>query len=490
MQDATSPLGTPSGPVAIVRGHLNDPHRPRYHFLPPGNWINDPNGLIQKNGLTHLFYQTNPNGAFHGTIHWGHAVSRDLVHWEDLPMALSPTPGGPDKDGCWSGCAVDDHGTPTLLYTGLAPQVQCLATSHDGLRTWQKHPQPVIAAPPADLGVLGAARGAPEFRDPFVWREGDRWRMVLGCGLVGVGGAVLLYDSSDLRTWRYLGVLHSGRFAASGAVWECPNFFELGDKHVLLVSEQPEFKYTYVQMGRLEDHRFIPEVTSKLDVGPYFYAALSLQETQGRRLIWGWLKEGRSEAAQRRAGWSGVMSLPRQLSLKEGALALSPIPELETLRGEPQRWTDLTLKAQERTPAVRMAGNTFELQLRVELESSAAFELYVLSSPGSKPSGDERTVLRYDAPTQTYTVDALHASRDPEAQPEKTTVTHVLEGNRLSLRVFVDRSVVETFLDGRTCVASRVYPTDPRSDGVWVVCRRGTLKVVELTLWPMASIWP
>lgn len=454
--------------------------------MPPANWMNDPNGLIQQGGLTHLFYQANPNGAFHGTIHWGHAVSRDLVHWEDLPVALSPTPGGPDQDGCWSGCAVDDHGTPTLLYTGLEPQVQCLATSHDGLRTWQKHPQPVIAAPPTDLNILGAARGAPEFRDPFVWREGDRWRMVLGSGIKDEGGAVLLYESTDLLEWRYLGVLHSGRFAATGAVWECPNFFELDGRHVLLVSEQPEFKYTYAQTGRLEGHRFVPEATSKLDFGPYFYAALSLLDTQGRRLVWGWLKEGRSEAAQRRAGWSGVMSLPRQLSLSEGALTLSPIPELEALRGEPQGWSDLTLKAQERTPPVRMAGNTFELRLTAELEADTAFELVVLASP----SGDERTVLRYDAAAQTYTVDALHASRDPEVQPEKTSVTHTLVGNCLTLRVFVDRSVVETFVDERTCVASRVYPADTGSDGVWVMCGRGALKNARLTLWPMASIWP
>ena len=98
----------------------SDRQRPRYHFLPPANWLNDPNGLIQWRGRYHTFYQYNPNGPFHGTIHWGHAISDDSVHWEHLPIALAPTPGGPDADGCWSGCAVDHDGVPTLIYTGLA----------------------------------------------------------------------------------------------------------------------------------------------------------------------------------------------------------------------------------------------------------------------------------------------------------------------------------------------------------------------------------
>jgi len=144
-----------------VRGKLaDDLHRPQYHFLPPANWMNDPNGLIQWRGQYHLFYQHNPGCPCWGTMHWGHAVSENLVHWTDLPIALAPTPGGPDADGCWSGCAVDNDGIPTLIYTGVFPQRQCIATSTDDLLTWEKHAgNPVIAAPPEGLDVTG-------FRDP------------------------------------------------------------------------------------------------------------------------------------------------------------------------------------------------------------------------------------------------------------------------------------------------------------------------------------
>ena len=139
-----------------------DPHRPVFHFLPVKNWMNDPNGVIQWNGQYHLFYQYNPHGAFHGTIHWGHAVSSDLVHWRHLPIALTPTPEGLDKDGCWSGCAIDNNGVPTLFYTGVFPQVQCTATSSDDhLLTWQKHPEPVISAPPQSQTGQPWWRGSP-----------------------------------------------------------------------------------------------------------------------------------------------------------------------------------------------------------------------------------------------------------------------------------------------------------------------------------------
>ena len=112
-----------------------DHHRPLIHFSPPANWLNDPNGMIDWDGVFHLFYQYNPNGPLHGTIHWGHASSADLVHWTDHPIALAPTPGGPDAEGCWSGCAVDNNGTPTFVYTGVNPQTVCLAVSADDLES-------------------------------------------------------------------------------------------------------------------------------------------------------------------------------------------------------------------------------------------------------------------------------------------------------------------------------------------------------------------
>src|SRR5436309_13933314 len=174
-----------------------DPLRPQYHLLPAKNWMNDPNGPIHWNGRYHTFFQYNPNTAVWGDMHWAHAVSDDMIHWRHLPVALAPTPGWDDADGCFTGSAADDHGTATVLYTGVkscAPEqatlrdgvhnfreVQCLATSSDPqLLTWNKWKQPVIQ-PPSEPGLTG-------FRDPFLWREDNQWYLGVGSGLAKQGG--------------------------------------------------------------------------------------------------------------------------------------------------------------------------------------------------------------------------------------------------------------------------------------------------------------
>ncbi|MDQ3856015.1 MAG: glycoside hydrolase family 32 protein, partial [Chloroflexota bacterium] len=164
---------------ALQRALAADPHRPQYHFLPPSAWLNDPNGLIQWKGRYHLFYQYNPKEPAWGVPHWGHAVSDDLVHWTDLPTALSPTPGGPDQDGCFSGCAVVHDGVPTIVYTGVRgdAQLPCIAESHDDLVTWEKYVgNPVIAAPPEGLDAV-------MYRDHSVWQEDGMWYQLVGSGL-------------------------------------------------------------------------------------------------------------------------------------------------------------------------------------------------------------------------------------------------------------------------------------------------------------------
>ena len=216
----------PSAPKCVS----DDPQRPVYHFLPPANWMNDPNGAIYWKGLYHLFYQHNPNDAVQDTIHWGHAVSEDLVHWRHLPIALAPTPDGPDRDGCYSGAAVDNNGEPTIVYHAV-PDGICLATSRDDLRTWEKSPQnPVI--------------GQPSPGDPWsphacgVWREDDTWYLLSGFGVgaarkaLGVSrDACFMFRSKDLVHWEYMHLLYEPGEESDCA---CPDFFPLGDKHMLL----------------------------------------------------------------------------------------------------------------------------------------------------------------------------------------------------------------------------------------------------------------
>ncbi|MBV1822802.1 glycoside hydrolase family 32 protein [Komagataeibacter oboediens] len=307
-----------------------DPLRPQYHLIAPYGWMNDPCGPVWVRGRYHMFYQWGPDKAAFGDIHWGHAVSTDLVHWRNLPAALSPQPGGPDAQGVFSGCVVIDGARAVAFYTGIEPSVQCMATSDLDMMHWTRHPEPVIATPPEGLQVEG-------FRDPMVWKDGTRWCMVLGANVhaspMGPGGVVLLYDSPDLLTWTYRRVLYGPTHIAGGYddAMECPDFFALGASQVLVYSLGDT---VYAAVGTFGQDRFHVRHVAPLGYGS-FYAARTMLDADGRRVVWGWIPEkpGRAKTAMQ-AGWNGVMSLPRVMTIGEDGLArVAPHPAIAMLEG-------------------------------------------------------------------------------------------------------------------------------------------------------------
>jgi beta-fructofuranosidase len=462
-----------------------DPQRPRYHFLAPANWMNDPNGPIYWKGDYHIFYQYNPNGAYWGDMHWGHAISRDMIHWKHLPMALAPTPGGPDKDGCFSGSAIDHDGVPTLFYTGVSPEVQCMATSQDMI-TWKKYARnPVIAGPPRGLQVVG-------FRDPALWKEGGRWLLAIGSGFKGAGGCTLLYESKNLTDWTYLHVLSTGALdpsvhskdpVATGEMWECPDFFALGDKQVLLISTQYKVRY-YV--GRYEARKFHQALEGMADFGAY-YAAKSMVDAKGRRILWGWIQERRTVGAQKAAGWSGATSLPRVLSLRsDGALGIEPVPEIEMLRGRTHEFgaQDVTPDS---LPLKGVRGDALEIVAEIAPGSSEACGLRVRESP----EGSERTMITYRRDSNTLAFDSRRSSLNLEAtRGVMEGPLHLATNESLQLRVFLDGSVMEVYANGRTCLTGRAYPTRADSLGLRPFARGGKARLVSMKVWEMRPISP
>jgi beta-fructofuranosidase len=466
---------------AVRARFADDPHRPRYHFLPPANWKNDPNGIIRWRGEYHVFYQHNPHGPYWGTIHWGHAASKDLVRWRDLPVALAPSPDGPDADGCFSGCAVDNGGVPTLLYTGVrgTRQSQCLATGSDDLILWTKHPgNPVIAAPPEGFR-------SDDFRDPYVWKEDGLWYMALGSGVRGVGGAVLLYRSADLIDWDYLGPLFRGKLEETGEMWECPNFFPLGKKHVLIVSVWPKTHVHYF-VGSYKDYRFHPERDGKLDCSSSFFAPLSIQDDRGRRLMWGWLSEWRTLEAQKAAGWAGVLSLPHILTLRgDGSLGIEPAPELTALRGKHYRFADIDLAGASPVVLEGVQGDALELLVELELNGTRECGIALRRSP----DGEEETRVVYGAAEGTLGIDRGRSSLSPDVELGVHEGQFALRSEEtLRLHVFLDRSVIEVFAGGRASITSRVYPSRKDSLGI-AAFADGAARVKSIDIWEMASIW-
>jgi beta-fructofuranosidase len=466
-------------------------HRPTFHFLPPANWMNDPNGLIQWGATYHLFYQYNPESALHENMHWGHATSEDLVHWRHLPIALAPTPGGPDSRGCWSGVTVNDAGAPTIIYSGAVGPNQraCLATSDDGLQTWRKYPNnPVIPEPPPGLDVI-------EYRDHSVWREDDGWYQVMGAGIRGEGGNALLYRSPDLRHWEYLQPLcsterHDPDGVLSGPMWECPDFFALDDRQVLLASvwDMRRLLYAAASVGTYQGHRFTPHVTRKLDHGDgHYYAPQSTRDRNGRRIVIGWVQEGRSIAAQVAAGWSGVMSVPRELSVaRDGWLRMRPVTELESLRHSCVRLgaTDIPVGEPRLLDDVR--GDALELDVLLQPAPEGGCGVAVRRTP----DGSEQTLIGYDAGSGQLTVDRACASLDPDARSSAHSAPLALEESEpLRLRILVDQSILEVFANDTVSITTRIYPTQSDSVGVALLANDQSARLLQLDAWQMSSIW-
>lgn len=468
----------------------SDPQCPQYHFTAPSNWLNDPNGLIQWNGTYHLFYQHNPFTPLSATKHWGHAMSTDLVHWTDLPIALAPTPDSCDADGIYSGCAVDDNGTPTILYSGVRGPLQmvCLATGDDQLLRWTKSSEnPVVPDFPPDLEILTTDEGKVHYRDPSVWRENGTWWMIVGSGISDVGGTVLLYRSLDLRSWEYVRPLLVGDMNQrdpfwTGTMWECPQLFALDGKHVLLISVWHERRTLFPAYitGTYKDGHFLPEYSGIIDPGSH-YAPQTFRDAQGRRILFGWLREQRSSEALASSDWNGAMTLPWILRLSEdGSLRYSPAPELATLRGEHQHLTDLTVNSAESMPLLGVNGDCLELQTTIDTGTADTLGMVIRRSP----DGSEQTRIVYEPGSGKLYIDRERSSlkQQGDVTPHHTKL-ELVNGELLRLRVFLDRSVIEVVGNDRTLLSERIYPSRTDSLGTSLFAAGNSIKVEVLDVW-------
>ncbi|MFC7849561.1 glycoside hydrolase family 32 protein [Arthrobacter sp. NPDC057388] len=428
-----------------------DPAFPRFHPRPAQGWINDPNGISFINGRYHVFFQYNPDSARHHRIAWGHVSSADLVSWEEHPVALRPQDGGPDEYGCWTGVVTDDGGVPTAAYSGVRgdgghSQVVIARGSEDLVR-WEQTGH-VAATMPAGGAVTAV-------RDPFIFRFNGRRYAMQGAGLATGHAALLLYTVDDMSDWKYQGIwLTSENPVAAeftpAEIWECPQLVRVPDAS----STEPG---TWLMMfslwlsGDAHEHAngvghlvgsltadpetglpvFTPRAGGKSDLGRDFYAP-QVVALQDRALLWGWANEGpgrdgrrgRSQDEIDAAGWAGVLTFPRELSVVDGALAVTPAPEVGAYRG-----TLLISKAS------RMA------------TLPAFAEAVVTVGPGGFADGS------------------------PAADGGDTAVELVLAGNGSSqtvfsgtvlpgeeLRVFVDASLVEVYRAGSVATTLRAYP--------------------------------
>lgn len=435
----------------------DDIQRPRYHAMPPRAWTNEPHGLVLWRGQYHLFYQKNPNGPYWGHIHWGHMTSPDRLHWTEQPVALTPEPG-PDSEGCWSGSAtvVDDR--IHLIYTGGDGKRSsiCMASSDDGVQ-FKKHPaNPVIEAPPPGIGVK-------EFRDPFIWKEGSEYRMLIGSGIEGVGGTALLYAGRDLASWRFLKPLLIGNKETSGIFWEMPVFIRSGNYHVLIVCEVPGRASYWVGVWEKDEFRVVSGEPQRLDLFNHFLSPTPCTDPDGRVVTIGIAPETRDSREAWQAGWAHLYGLPRELTVDEHArLRQKPLLELE------RRFTPLTTLE---TPVplnndwyvCEAAGTCLRVSMLLQQGASESVSISLRRAPDQQ----EETLLIYNWQAKQLTLDRTRSSLNPHVRRDLQRVAYVPEiPTHLSLEIFLDASVLEVFMDNRVCFSSRIYPALPESVGV------------------------
>lgn len=416
----------------------NNRYRLDYHLMAKAGWINDPNGFSYFKGYYHMFYQYYPYASEWGPMHWGHARSKDMVHWETLPVALFPDE---KDDGCFSGSAVVYDDKLWLIYTGhhyidkekdLFYEDQNLAYSSDGIHFEKYEGNPVLKTPDDNT---------KHFRDPKVWQENDSFYMILGSQEDDKLGRALLYQSKDLKEWKRVSTLaKSNNLKDEGYMWECPDFFRINGQDVLLMSPQGleargdlyrNLNQTGYLLGHLnrETHELTRGGFEEIDKGHDFYATQTMLTPDGRRVMVAWMNAWDSPMYEKEDGWAGALTIPRELIIKDGKLYQLPVAEMLSLRQE--KVVDEVSK------------DSYQLNRASEfiVNTSNEGQLFNLS--------DGKHIL-----TLTKNGDKLILERNTKDGQRAAFVT----GSNTKLQVFVDASSVEVFVnDGQVTFTERIY---------------------------------
>ncbi|KAL4310283.1 hypothetical protein GQ457_01G040530 [Hibiscus cannabinus] len=496
----------------------DQPYRTGYHFQPPKNWINDPNGLMVYKGIYHLFYQYNPKGAVWGNIVWAHSTSKDLVNWTPHEPAIHPSQPG-DINGCWSGSAtILPGGVPAMLYTGIDPknsQVQNLAVpknlSDPYLREWVKSPKNPLMQPTAENRI-----NASSFRDPTTaWLGPDKkWRVIIG-SKIDRRGLAILFKSKDFVNW--VQAPTPLRAAEGTGMWECPDFYPVplrgrngvdtslngpSVKHVLKLSLD-DTKHDFYTVGSYDGSRdvYTPDKGSvesdsglRYDYGKYYASKTFLDSIKNRRVLCGWLNESSSVADDIKKGWAGVHAIPRHIWLDKSGKQLIqwPVAEIEKLRANHVTLPTKLLKGGSVVEVSGVTASQADVDISFEIPGFDKAELLdpswtnpqlLCSQKGASVKGglgpfgllvlaskglSENTAVFFrifKGQNKHVVLMCSDQSRSSLNQNnDKTTYGAFLDVDplhqSLSLRSLIDHSIVESFGGGgKACISARVYPT-------------------------------
>lgn len=442
--------------------------RPLFHATGPIGWVNDPNGFSIYQGEYHLFYQYYPYDTHWGPMHWGHSKSKDLLHWEYLPCALAPDTDA-DKDGCFSGSAITlEDGRQLLMYTGVVRredeqgqmqdyQQQCVAIGN-GL-DYEKVPQnPVIST-----DMIPDGGNVHDFRDPKIIRHGDCYYCFVINRHPDGSGQILVYESEDGIRWEYNKVLDRSENQV-GRIWECPDYFPLEGKKILIVSPQEVEGYgtqiypgynNFFLVGHGEDFlEFHRETVQPIDFGTDFYAAQTIENEDGRRIMIAWMQNWEtSNYGNNRHDYYGMMTLPRELSIRDGHVYQWPIREIANNYGKTVSYQHQCVQAQGTFTGIE--GRTFDMTIVLGADAQQDYDFTI------RLAKDRRHETRFHLDTRNNMVrlDRSQSGVRISALAAREFALDVRE-KKHKLRILMDRYALEVFLDDGRQVASMKVDTE------------------------------
>ncbi len=492
-----------------VSNDFTEPYRPQFHFSPPTGWMNDPNGMVYHNGEYHLFYQHNPDSTVWGPMHWGHAVSKDMIHWEHLPIALYPDSLGTIFSGSavvdvdnTSGLGTKDNPPMVAIFTyHLAEaekagrkdyQTQGMAYSVDKGRTWEKYKQnPVLKNP-----------GIKDFRDPkIIWHQASRqWVMILA-----VTDHVELYGSKDLKSWNKLSEFGK-TYGSHGGVWECPDLFPLQvngqQKWVMLVSINPGGpnggSATQYFVGNFDGNTFKSDNPAKttlwMDYGKDNYAGVTwanVPESDGRRLFMGWMSNWQYANQVPTSSWRSAMTIARELSLKRTPqgirLVSQPVKELASIWGESAEIQSQSISGEVAiTKSISFPLATSELLFTFDsIDGSKDVGIELSNAQGQK------LLIGYEPANKQFYIDRGQAGKKDFSKEfaGKHTAPTKSKAQSVKLHVLLDVASVELFADdGETVLTEIVFP-DEVYNQLSVYAKDGAVQLTGGKVTKLESIW-
>ncbi len=456
--------------------------KPIYHLSSPIGWINDPNGFSEFNKEYHLFYQYHPYSKHWGPMHWGHSKTKDFIRWEQLPAAMAPDTDY-DMQGCFSGSAIEVDNKHILMYTGVMDQVdvdgsrssrqtQCIAIG-DGMNYEKLDNNPVIIG-----DMLPEGSSMEDFRDPKMWKEDGIFYAVVGNRSADGSGQIALFQSYNISDWEFVTIIahNNNEF---GKMWECPDFFALDGKQVMLTSPQEMcakgYEYhngngTLCLIGDYDKqaHTYTREYSQAIDYGLDFYAPQTLLSSDGRRIMIGWMHNWENDMTPKEFDWSGMMTIPRELYIRDGKLIQNPIREIKSYYEDTIEYKEV--KVDKKIALKGIEGRELDMTVDLIETNCEKFNIFVAQDE------EYQTLISFEPSKGLLTFDRNYSGTTQDTIYMRKMSVNNRDG-KITLRILLDKYSVEIFAnDGEQAMTSVIF-TPVKVKGITFCTEGGSAKM-------------